>query len=77
MKFCMSTFPVERRSTMQEEKKGETHDMIPKAWYSIIDERLIRPSNPCCIPRLKRMMATFGEGWRHSAYYFWYDQVEE
>jgi hypothetical protein len=51
--------------------------MIPKAWYSIIDDRLIRPSNPCCIPRLNRMMATFGEGCSHSTYYFWYHQIEE
>ena len=40
----------------------DTHDTIPKAWYSIIHEREIRPSRPCCIPRRKRTIATFGEG---------------
>jgi hypothetical protein len=36
--------------------------MMPKAWYSSIDVRLIRPSRPCCMPRLKRRTATFGDG---------------
>ena len=29
----------------------------------MMHERLIRPSNPCCIPRLKRTIATFGDGY--------------
>ena len=37
--------------------------MIPNAWYSFTALRLIRPSNPCCIPRRKRTMATLGEGY--------------
>ena len=36
--------------------------MMPKAWYSMIDVRLIRPKRPCCMPRLKRRTATLGDG---------------
>jgi hypothetical protein len=36
--------------------------MMPKAWYSMMDEREIRASRPCCIPRSKRRTATFGDG---------------
>jgi hypothetical protein len=36
--------------------------MMPKAWYSMIEEREIRVSKPCCIPRLNRRTATFGDG---------------
>ena len=36
--------------------------MIPKAWYSFTALRLMRPSKPCCIPRRKRTIATFGDG---------------
>lgn len=41
---------------------ADTHDMIPKAWYSMIDDREMRAKRPCCIPRSKRTMATFGDG---------------
>jgi hypothetical protein len=43
---------------------GETYDTMPNAWYSMMDERDIRARSPCCIPRLKRIMATFDEGCR-------------
>ena len=33
---------------------------------SIIDDRLIRASSPCCIPRSKRRTATLGEGYVES-----------
>jgi hypothetical protein len=36
--------------------------MMPKAWYSMIEDREIRVSKPCCIPRLNRRTATFGDG---------------
>ena len=38
--------------------------MIPKAWYSMIEVRLILPRRPCCIPRSNRRMATLGDGWK-------------
>lgn len=41
-----------------------THDTIPNAWYSMIDDREIRARRPCCIPRSRRTIATFGEGCR-------------
>lgn len=44
------------------DENGDTHEMIPNAWYSIIEERDIRARRPCCIPRSKRRMATFGDG---------------
>ena len=47
--------------------KGAPHEMIPNAWYSMIDVRLIRPRSPCCIPRLKRTIATLGDGYNHGA----------
>ena len=31
-----------------------------------MEERLIRASNPCCIPRSNRSTATFGEGYENS-----------
>jgi hypothetical protein len=62
---------------LQPEKKREAYETIPNAWYSMIDERLIRPRRPCCIPRLKRIIATFDEGWRHSKYGFWHEFMEE
>ena len=37
--------------------------MIPNAWYSIIELRLILARRPCCMPRSKRRMATFGDGY--------------
>jgi hypothetical protein len=36
--------------------------MMPKAWYSMIEDREIRVSKPCCMPRLNRRTATFGDG---------------
>ena len=42
--------------------REETHDTVPNAWYSMTDDRDIRVRSPCCIPRWKRIMATFGEG---------------
>jgi len=36
--------------------------MIPKAWYSKIELRLILARRPCCIPRSKRRITTLGEG---------------
>ena len=41
-----------------------THEMIPNAWYSMIEERDIRERSPCCMPRSKRRIATFGDGCR-------------
>ena len=40
----------------------DTHDMIPKAWYSITEERETRASRPCCMPRSNLRMATLGDG---------------
>ncbi len=40
-----------------------THEMIPKAWYSMMEEREIRASRPCCIPRSNLRIATLGEGY--------------
>ena len=42
--------------------REETYDTVPNAWYSMMDDRDIRARSPCCIPRLKRIMATFDEG---------------
>lgn len=39
-----------------------THETIPKAWYSMIEDRDIRVRRPCCMPRSKRKIATFGDG---------------
>lgn len=41
-----------------------THEMIPNAWYSMIEERDIRAMRPCCMPRSNRKIATFGDGCR-------------
>ena len=38
-------------------------EMMPKAWYSRIEEREMRARRPCCIPRSKRRTATLGEGY--------------
>lgn len=44
--------------------KNDAYEMIPKAWYSIIEEREMRARSPCCMPRSKRRIATLGDGCR-------------
>ena len=54
-----------RMSTVDSEMvKTTTHEIIPKAWYSMIVERDIRAMRPCCIPLSNRRIATFGDGCR-------------
>lgn len=69
IKKCLSDFfpslNITRiRDRVAEDIWGEwTCEMIPKAWYSMIELRLILAERPCCIPRSKRSTATLGEGW--------------
>jgi len=64
--LCVGTLTKRSGSTRSVDYCLFTHLTTPKAWYSITAERLMRPRRPCCIPRSKRTMATFGDGC------FWY-----
>lgn len=56
-----TTAPVSDSSSMGD-MPPKTYDTMPKAWYSIIDDRDIREMRPCCMPRSKRRIATLGDG---------------
>lgn len=57
---CRRARAISEKSSQWEQ--GDTHEMMPNAWYSFTAERLMRPNRPCCIPRRKRTTATLGEG---------------
>ena len=68
--FCMRALPTDARRIAAAESVADeeatqadgTHETIPNAWYSMMEEREIRARSPCCMPRSKRRMATFGDG---------------
>jgi len=37
-------------------------EIVPKAWYSRIEDREMRVNKPCWSPRSKRRIATLGDG---------------